>query len=87
MKPRLVHSITGFLLGFVSSMLLSALLLRWPLRTLGLVSVLGLAFLMTLRRDDKPLQGGSLFASWFTLGYGVFSALLAVLDLAFPPLT
>lgn len=87
MKPGLAHSILGFLFGFLSSMFLSVLLLSWPLRTLGLVLVLCLAFLLTLRRSEKPVSGGYLFASWFTLGYGVFAALLAVLDLIFPPLT
>ena len=87
MKSTLVHSLTGFLLGFVSSMVLAALLLSWPLRTLALATVLILAFVIILRSNDRPLQGGSLRASWFVLGYGLFAALLAVLDLVFPPLT
>jgi methionine salvage enolase-phosphatase E1 len=87
MNSKLVHSIAGFLLGFVTSMVVEILFLSWPIQTLGLAAVIVLAFIVIVRRDDKPLQRGYLIAGWFTLGYGIFSALLAILDLVFPPLT
>ena len=66
--------------------MLSALFLAWPMRMLALAIVLGLAFVLIMSGEGKPLQGGRLIASWFILGYGLFSALFAILDMVFPPL-
>ena len=87
MKSALVHSIVGFLSGFVLSMFFLALVITWPIRTLGLAIILVFAFVVIMRRDDKPLQRWHLIAGWFILGCGLAAALLAVLDLVFPPLT
>jgi hypothetical protein len=87
MTPRRVHLITGFLSGFVANMFLSALLLAWPYRTIGLVLVVGLAFIVMMQQGNKPPQRWHIIASGFILGYALFSALLAALDLIFPALT
>ena len=87
MKPGLVHSIVGLLSGFVLSMFFLALVITWPIRTLGLAIILGFAFVVIVSCDDKSPQRWRLMAGWFILGCGLASALLAVLDLVFPPLT
>lgn len=80
-------AVAGCLSGFVASLFLSVLFLSSPIRALALAAVLGLAAIVTLRRGARPLQGGYLFVNWFSLGYALFSALLAALDLVFPPVT
>jgi|PlaIllAssembly_1097288.scaffolds.fasta_scaffold1293452_1 hypothetical protein len=87
MKPGLVHSIVGLLSGFVLSMFFLALVITWPIRTLGLAIILVFAFVVIMRRDDKPLQRWHFIAGWFILGCGLAAALLAILELVFPPLT
>jgi hypothetical protein len=82
-----ISLIAGYALGFLTSMILSLLFLSWPIRTLGSVIVLGFAFLVIVWRGDKPLQKGRLSAGGFILGYGLFVAILAFLDIIFPPLT
>jgi hypothetical protein len=68
-------------------MVLSVLFVHWPIRGLGLAAVLFLAFFLMNRGGDQPSKRGYLIARWFVAGYGLFSALLAVSDLIFPPLT
>ena len=85
MKLGLAPSLLGFLSGFLLSLFYLVLVLTWPLRTLGLAIILGLAFVVIVRRE--PLQRWHLIAGWFILGCGLASALLAILDLVFPPLT
>ena len=87
MKFGLAPSMLGFLSGFLLSLFYLVLVLTWPLRTLGLAIILGLAFVVIVRREAQPLQRWHLIAGWFILGCGLASALLAVLDLVFPPLT
>ena len=87
MKSGLVHSMVGLVSGFVLSMFFFVLVLTWPIRTCGLAVILGFAFVVIVRCDGKSLQRWRLMAGWFILGCGLASALLAALDLAFPPLT
>jgi len=54
---------------------------------MGLATVLGFAFVVILRRNGKPIQRWHLFAAWFVLGCALAAALLAILDIVFPPLT
>jgi len=54
---------------------------------LGLATVLGFAFVVTLGCNGKPLQRWHLFVAWFVLGCALAAALLAILDIVFPPLT
>ncbi len=86
MKSNVVTSILGSLSGFVLTMFFLVLVLAWPMRILGLAFILGFAFLVILRRGDKPLQRWHLLAGWFILGSGIAAAVLAVLEMAFPPL-
>jgi hypothetical protein len=86
MTPGRVHSIAGLLSGLVTGLFLYALLLAWPMRMLAMAGALGIAFVVTMRRDVQPLQRRHLIASGFILGYCLASAGMAVLDLIFPPL-
>ena len=86
-RQYVISLLAGCALGFLTSMILSLLFLSWPIRTLGLVIVLGVAFLVIVWRGDKPLHKGHLSAGGFILGYGLFAAILACLDILFPPLT
>ena len=87
MRSRLVYSILGLLSGLVCAFFLSALFLSWPIRTLLLAILLGLVSITSLRRAQTPRQGWGLAATWFTLGYALFAAVLVALDIVWPPLT
>ena len=87
MKFGITSSIIGLLSGFLLCLFYLALVLTWPARMLGLATVLGFAFVVILRRNGKPLQRWHLFAAWFVLGCALAAALLAILDIVFPPLT
>jgi apolipoprotein N-acyltransferase len=87
MGPRWVYPILGFLSGFLVSLILSALLLNWPLRSLVLAVLLGLASIAEMRSAGGPRRGWALAGVWFTLGYALFAALLVWLEILFPPLT
>ena len=87
MNTKLGSAIRGSIPGLLIGMFLSILFLSWPMRVLQLVVVLCIACFIIILRDDKPLQRGHVIAAWFVLGYGLASAILAVLDLIFPTLT
>lgn len=87
MKSKVALSILGLLSGFLLSLFFMVLVITWPLRALGLALILGFAFVVVVSRNDKPGQRWQWMAGWFILGCGLASALLAILDLVFTPLT
>jgi hypothetical protein len=85
-RPYVISLLAGCAAGFLTSMFLSLLLLGWPIRAIWLAVVLGFAFFVIVWRGDKPFHMGYVRVGGFILGYGLFTAILAFLDIIFPPI-
>ena len=85
MTPSRVHLLTGVLSGFVVGLIISALLLAWPIRALAFAGVAGAACVVVLWRGG-PLRRWQLLAGGFVMGYALAVVALAGLDLVFPPI-
>jgi hypothetical protein len=86
-RKNAISFLAGASLGFIASLAVTLLFLSKPIRSFGSAIVLGLASFVIALRGVKPLASGHMRAAGFFLGYGLGVAIIAILDIIFPPIT